>query len=124
MCGIVGYLGKSTKAKTLINILKKLEYRGYDSSGIASLEDGKITTFKQVGNIQKLDSSVPEEFETSCLIAHTRWATHGKPTEVNAHPHSSCDGVWTLVHNGIIENFDKLKNKLKNKKNKQNKNNI
>lgn len=115
MCGIVGYLGKSTKAKTLINILKKLEYRGYDSSGIASLKDGKITTFKQVGNIQKLDSSVPDEFETSCLVAHTRWATHGKPTEVNAHPHSSCDGVWTLVHNGIIENFDKLKNKLKNK---------
>lgn len=115
MCGIVGYLGKQTKAKKLINILKKLEYRGYDSSGIASLEDGKITTFKEVGNIQKLDSSVPENFETSCLVAHTRWATHGEPTEVNAHPHSSFLGVWTLVHNGIIENYGKLKNKLKNK---------
>ena len=115
MCGIVGYVGKKTKAKKLIKVLKKLEYRGYDSSGIASLEDSQVKTFKQTGSIKNLEQIVPDEYETSCLIAHTRWATHGKPTELNAHPHSSNESEWTIVHNGIIENYKEIKAKLKSK---------
>ncbi len=115
MCGIVGYLGTKTKANFLINILKKLEYRGYDSSGISCLDDGEFSIFKEVGNIKNLQQIVPENFETSCLVAHTRWATHGEPSCLNAHPHSSCGGIWTIVHNGIIENYQVLKDALSKK---------
>lgn len=112
MCGIVGYLGKKKKAKEIIENLQNLEYRGYDSSGIAVLENKKIVSFKQVGCISELKKEVPEALETTCAIAHTRWATHGKSTVVNAHPHSSDDGKWTLVHNGIVENYLELKQEL------------
>lgn len=113
MCGIVGYLGKKTKAKDIIGKLKKLEYRGYDSAGIAVMENGKVDCFKEVGCIANLENAVPDTLETECAIAHTRWATHGKPTTKNAHPHSSNKGMWTLVHNGIIENYLELKQNLK-----------
>ncbi len=113
MCGIVGYLGKKTKAKEIIGKLKKLEYRGYDSAGIAVMENGKVDCFKEVGCIANLEKAVPDTLETECAIAHTRWATHGKPTTKNAHPHSSNKGMWTLVHNGIIENYLELKQNLK-----------
>ena len=112
MCGIVGYIGKRKNLKDIIGKLKKLEYRGYDSSGIATAEKGKITCFKEVGCIDNLSKTVPDELQTSCAIAHTRWATHGKPLTKNAHPHSSNSGDWSLVHNGIIENYLELKENL------------
>ena len=114
MCGIVGYKGNTKSLKFVISTLKKLEYRGYDSAGVASLKNGKIETFKESGNISKLDAVVPETFETNCSIAHTRWATHGKPNQLNAHPHSSKNQTWTIVHNGIIENYLSLKENLIN----------
>ena len=112
MCGIVGYIGKKKNLKEIIGTLKKLEYRGYDSSGIASAEDGVVTCYKEVGCIDNLSTAVPEDAQTTCAIAHTRWATHGKPLTKNAHPHASNGGLWTLVHNGIIENYLKLKENL------------
>ena len=89
MCGIVGYVGKKKNLKDIIKTLKKLEYRGYDSSGIATVEKEKVTCFKEVGCIDNLLNAVPENLQTTCAIAHTRWATHGKPLTKNAHPHSS-----------------------------------
>ena len=115
MCGIVGYLGKKQNSKKIIEKLKKLEYRGYDSAGIAVMENGKVDCFKQVGCIDNLEKEVPDDLETTCAIAHTRWATHGKATTNNAHPHSSNGGQWTIVHNGIIENYLELKQGLKQK---------
>lgn len=113
MCGIVGYIGKKKNSKQIIEKLKKLEYRGYDSAGIAVVDNGKIDCFKEVGCIDNLDKKLPESLETTCAIAHTRWATHGKSTVINAHPHSSNNGTWTLVHNGIIENYLEKKQNLK-----------
>lgn len=113
MCGIVGYIGKKKNSKQIIEKLKKLEYRGYDSAGIAVVNDGKIDCYKEVGCIDNLDKKLPEELDTTCAIAHTRWATHGKSTIVNAHPHSSNNGTWMLVHNGIIENYLEKKQNLK-----------
>lgn len=113
MCGIVGYLGKKKNVREIIGTLKKLEYRGYDSAGIAVMENNKVESFKEVGCIANLEKSVPNKLETECAIAHTRWATHGKPTTKNAHPHSSNGGTWTIVHNGIIENYLELKQNLK-----------
>lgn len=115
MCGIVGYVGRSRSAKWFVNVLKKLEYRGYDSAGLASLENGKFTLFKEVGNISELEKIVPEEQNITCAIAHTRWATHGKPTKENAHPHMSKEKEWAVVHNGIVENYLDLKQQLKTK---------
>ena len=115
MCGIVGYLGKKKNSKKIIEKLENLEYRGYDSAGIAVLKDDKLVCYKQVGCISELKKEVPDNLETTCAIAHTRWATHGKSTVVNAHPHASNDGLWTLVHNGIVENFLELKQTLKGK---------
>ena len=112
MCGIVGYIGKSRSLKSIVQVLKKLEYRGYDSSGVlAMLENEKYCMVKKIGNISNLENAVPDS-ECKVAIAHTRWATHGKPTEENAHPHSSCNGVWSVVHNGIIENYLEIKSKL------------
>lgn len=113
MCGIVGYLGKKRNAKDVLDKLKKLEYRGYDSSGIAAYENGKIECFKEIGFISNLEKNMPKKLETECAIAHTRWATHGNPTVKNAHPHCSNNGTWVLVHNGIIENYLELKQNLK-----------
>ena len=112
MCGIVGYIGKKTECKHIIEKLKRLEYRGYDSAGIATVEDGKIICYKQSGPISNLETIIPENLETKCAIAHTRWATHGSTTQENAHPHSSKSGKWTIVHNGIIENYIELRNNL------------
>ena len=112
MCGIVGYIGEKNPIEVLINGLKNLEYRGYDSAGIALKNESQIQVIKSVGKIANLEEKIKaENLITSHLgIAHTRWATHGKPTEENAHPHTV--GKVTLVHNGIIENADELRNKL------------
>lgn len=113
MCGLIGYLGKKKKVKDLIGKLKRLEYRGYDSSGIALVNSGKVNCYKEVGCIDNLEKILPNTLETECAVAHTRWATHGKPSTKNAHPHSSNNGAWTIVHNGIIENYIELKQELK-----------
>ena len=114
MCGIIGYIGEKNPVEVLINGLKSLEYRGYDSSGIALKEKDEIEVIKSVGKIVNLEEKIKskEILESHVGIAHTRWATHGKPTEENAHPHTS--GRVTLVHNGIIENTEELREKLKN----------
>ena len=116
MCGIVGYIGKQNTSKILIDGLKELEYRGYDSAGIAILENDKLDVFKAVGKIANLEAKVEtssydsQNINFSIGIGHTRWATHGKPTELNAHPHL---GEYSyVVHNGIIENYKELKDEL------------
>ena len=113
MCGIVGYVGRKTSFLNIANILQRLEYRGYDSAGISSLKNGKFNIIKNKGNISKLKEKITDKEEGSCLIAHTRWATHGEVNEINAHPHASQNNVWTIVHNGIIENFNEIKEQLK-----------
>ena len=112
MCGIIGYIGKSHPKDILIDGLKNLEYRGYDSSGIALKNKEDIQIIKSVGKIVNLEDKINslDLIESNMGIAHTRWATHGKPTEVNAHPHQV--GNVTIVHNGIIENAEELRNKL------------
>lgn len=111
MCGIVGYIGNNVE-KVLIKKLKKLEYRGYDSAGIAVGANDGFSVFKAKGEIKNLESIVKETKGATAGIGHTRWATHGKPDEINAHPHISSDKKWVLVHNGIIENYGELKEKL------------
>lgn len=112
MCGIVAYVGNQTAREILLEGLKRLEYRGYDSSGIAILNSLPYLA-KAVGKVAFLDQRVSEDRpEGSIGIAHTRWATHGRPTEINAHPHTDCSGRVFLVHNGIIENYQALKKKL------------
>ncbi|MBR6778891.1 MAG: glutamine--fructose-6-phosphate transaminase (isomerizing) [Clostridia bacterium] len=112
MCGIVGYIGNKTIDKELVDGLKLLEYRGYDSAGVAVLKNDKIYTTKAEGNISCLEKILKNEENATVGIAHTRWATHGKPSINNAHPHISSDKEWAVVHNGIIENFGQLKNDL------------
>jgi len=112
MCGIVGYLGKNQALPVLLDGLRRLEYRGYDSSGIAVL-DQVIFSEKAVGKIINLEEKLAgKKIVGSLGIAHTRWATHGEPSEVNAHPHCDCRGKLWVVHNGIIENYQELKNEL------------
>lgn len=112
MCGIIGYTGKSEATPVLIDGLKRLEYRGYDSSGIA-IKNDKVVVIKEKGRIDNLIRSVEEAKPCgSTGIGHTRWATHGVPDRINAHPHTSQNGIVTLVHNGIIENYIDLKNEL------------
>ncbi len=116
MCGIVGYNGKNKAVNILLDGLEKLEYRGYDSAGIA-IRDKEIEIFKAKGKLVNLkDKIADKELNGTCGIGHTRWATHGEPSENNAHPHSSNDGSITLVHNGIIENYHELIDKLKKHK--------
>jgi len=123
MCGIIGYVGKKHILDVLTNGLKKLEYRGYDSSGLAVLEETNILFHRAVGKVDNMVSTLPEKFKkvynnkqqndkVYTGVAHTRWATHGKPTEENAHPHTDCKKEFVIVHNGIIENFVQLKSKL------------
>ncbi len=109
MCGIVGYIGQNDTKDVLLNGLEKLEYRGYDSAGIAMLNDNGMNLFKVKGRIAALRGRVDESVESTMGIGHTRWATHGVPSATNAHPHQSTTGRFTLVHNGVIENFQDLK---------------
>ena len=113
MCGIVGYVGPKKAVPILLSGLKRLEYRGYDSSGIAVHVNGEIVIEKKVGKIVNLENALEgKEYQATVGIAHTRWATHGEPTEVNAHPHSDSSCRLALVHNGIIENYAQLRNEL------------
>lgn len=116
MCGIVGYIGKNNATKLVLEGLKKLEYRGYDSAGLSMIRDNKLVTFKKKGRIKVLEDSFDqEEFSSNICIGHTRWATHGEPNEINAHPHLSTDEKISVVHNGIIENYLELRNDLTKK---------
>ncbi len=116
MCGIVGYLGTKDAVPILVNGLKRLEYRGYDSAGIAILQNGKIAVVKEVGKINKLEGALEKNAPHGIMgIGHTRWATHGQPNQVNAHPHSDSNGNILLIHNGIIENYSVLKKALEQK---------
>lgn len=111
MCGIIGYIGKKRHAlPILIDGLKSLEYRGYDSAGVAYLKNGKIEIIKSLGGIDNLENKISMNEECNIGIGHTRWATHGVPNEINCHPHRA--GKITLVHNGIIENYSDLKGDL------------
>ncbi|MEE2747912.1 MAG: glutamine--fructose-6-phosphate transaminase (isomerizing) [Candidatus Thermoplasmatota archaeon] len=111
MCGIIGYIGGKQATPFLIEGLRRLEYRGYDSSGIA-VKNGDISVHKRTGKVADLESIIPKKIQGTCGIAHTRWATHGGVTDENAHPHCSADGKIALVHNGIIENARALRNRL------------
>ena len=113
MCGIVGYIGAETATPILISGLKRLEYRGYDSAGVTIQENGRLETRKAPGKITELEKVVASQGEPTghVGIAHTRWATHGVPSERNAHPHISHDGI-AIVHNGIIENYHELRREL------------
>lgn len=113
MCGIIGYIGQKSVVPVLINGLKRLEYRGYDSSGIAAVVDGRVKISKEAGKISRLEKLLQGETSTSTVgIGHTRWATHGEPTRTNAHPHFGCNDNLALIHNGIIENYNTLKQEL------------
>ncbi len=112
MCGIVGCVGKEHGREYIINGLKTLDYRGYDSAGVAFLKQNHIEIYKDAGKVDYINSLIPSEESGEVLIGHTRWATHGKPNKVNSHPHLSYDGKFAIVHNGVIENFVELKKKL------------
>ena len=112
MCGIIGYIGKKEAFPIIIKGLKWLEYRGYDSAGVALL-NGSLEVYKKKGKVVELENfALTQNHGGSIGIGHTRWATHGEPNDVNAHPHNSMNGIFTLVHNGIIENYAKLKEDL------------
>ncbi|MDD4099479.1 MAG: glutamine--fructose-6-phosphate transaminase (isomerizing) [Candidatus Cloacimonetes bacterium] len=114
MCGIVGYIGHRSALPIVIEALKRLEYRGYDSSGTALIHNGELQVYKKKGKIIELERSLPEpsKCDSNIAIAHTRWATHGEPNEINAHPHPDCANSLAIVHNGIIENYKVLKQQL------------
>src|SRR5438477_2776204 len=119
MCGIIAYIGRKIAQPLLIEGLKRLEYRGYDSAGIAVIDEkGQMHIRRAVGRISVLESSIEEKGglpKAKVGMAHTRWATHGAPTEVNAHPHTDDTGRIAIVHNGIIENYAALKQLLTEK---------
>ena len=113
MCGIVGYIGSKQASQLLVNALKKLEYRGYDSAGIAIIGENDILVRKCKGALKFLEQKIADEtIKGSVGIGHTRWATHGEPSDTNSHPHTSMDGSISIVHNGIIENYAEIKAKL------------
>lgn len=109
MCGIVGYIGNQDAKEILLKGLEKLEYRGYDSAGIAVRNEEGIKVFKEKGRIAELREKVDGDVKAKTGIGHTRWATHGKPSVINAHPHTSTSGRFTLVHNGVIENYEEVR---------------
>src|SRR6202047_4144326 len=114
MCGIIGIVGQEAAAPQLIDALKRLEYRGYDSAGVATLEGGALTRRRAEGKLKNLESRLLREPLFGTIgIGHTRWATHGRPTENNAHPHAT--EKLAVVHNGIIENFSELRRELEAK---------
>ncbi len=113
MCGIVGYTGAERAQGILIEGLTRLEYRGYDSAGVAIQEGGALEVVCRKGKVGELSRTLEDfDLKGTCGIGHTRWATHGKPSEANAHPHTSCAGDIAIVHNGIIENFAELRDEL------------
>lgn len=115
MCGIVGTVGEKALRSYLIEGLRSLEYRGYDSAGTSFLSEGKLTTYRLPGRVADLDALVPPTMAAQAGIGHTRWATHGEPNLTNAHPHTSNRGLFTLVHNGVIDNYRFLRKKLETK---------
>jgi len=116
MCGIFGYIGEKNPLQVCLRGLKQLEYRGYDSAGISGIFEGRLLTFKEASKVNYLeDKVIPKDLKMEIAIGHTRWATHGKPTLLNAHPHSDGKNSLALVHNGVIENYETLKEMLKNK---------
>jgi len=113
MCGIVGYIGKQKALPIIIEGLKRLEYRGYDSAGVATVGNGEILVTRMSGKVSELEKALPQDLDNGSLaLGHTRWATHGEPTERNAHPHIDCENKIALVHNGIIENYQAIRTKL------------
>ncbi len=113
MCGIVGYIGPRNVKDVVVGGLAKLEYRGYDSAGVAALADGNIRIVKAVGRLSNLEEKLAEmPISGHIAIGHTRWATHGKPSDENAHPHQDCSGRFAIVHNGIVENYLSLREEL------------
>src|SRR5688572_19515019 len=115
MCGIVAYVGHRQAHDVVIKGLKRLEYRGYDSAGIALLNGG-LNVYKKKGKVSELETHLQGKHLNSPIgIGHTRWATHGEPNDVNAHPHYSASGKLAIIHNGIIENYSSLKQELINK---------
>ena len=114
MCGIVGYVGRKKATDFLIDGLSKLEYRGYDSAGIAVVEGGEVTVIKHKGRLSNLEKALSNKAVEGCVgIGHTRWATHGEPSDRNSHPHQSSKSDIRVVHNGIIENYLELREWLK-----------
>jgi glucosamine--fructose-6-phosphate aminotransferase (isomerizing) len=112
MCGIVGYIGRQDAAPILVEGLHRLEYRGYDSAGIAVVRSGALRLYKSRGKVRELERILPETLKGAPGIAHTRWATHGEPSDRNAHPHTDAANRFAIVHNGIIENSDELRAQL------------
>src|SRR5512138_555159 len=112
MCGIVGYVGKRDAGAILMEGLHRLEYRGYDSAGVACARNNKLTVYKAKGKVRELERQLPAQLKGTPGIAHTRWATHGEPSDRNAHPHCDGSGRIAIVHNGIIENAEALRARL------------
>src|ERR1700753_2164013 len=112
MCGIVGYIGRQDAAPILVEGLHRLEYRGYDSAGAGGVRKGALRLFQRRGKVRELERLLPEPLKGSPGIAHTRWATHGEPSDRNAHPHTDAANRFAIVHNGIIENSTELRAQL------------
>src|SRR5512147_1028254 len=113
MCGIIGYIGPKDVVPVLIDGLRRLEYRGYDSAGVAVVDHGAVELRRSAGKLSKLEDVIDHyPISGQYGVGHTRWATHGRPTEENAHPHRDCSGKIVVVHNGIIENYLELKASL------------
>ncbi len=113
MCGIIGYIGKRKATEVIMNGLKRVEYRGYDSAGISIIEDGKLVTIKKSGRLNELNKLIDHnKYSSNIGFGHTRWATHGEPNDINAHPHLDNSGKVSIIHNGIIENYSALKSLL------------
>src|SRR5947208_13527899 len=114
MCGIVGYVGPDQALPIVLEGLRRLEYRGYDSAGVAVIDGRSLSVVKRAGKLGELEGALGEETSLpgSVGMGHTRWATHGAPTDQNAHPHLDCTGRVAVIHNGIIENFQGLKTRL------------
>src|SRR5438874_7702081 len=117
MCGIVGYVGARPALDVVVEGLRRLEYRGYDSAGVAVIEDGRLQIAKKAGRLENLEKYIAGEapsrsFAGSTAMGHTRWATHGAPNDRNAHPHTDGTGRVAVIHNGIIENFAELRREL------------
>jgi len=117
MCGIVGYTGPRAAGPILLEGLRRLEYRGYDSAGIALVtESGELFVEKRAGKLANLTTALLDRTPNAGIgLAHTRWATHGRPNDLNAHPHVDCTGAITVIHNGIIENFRELRDGLESR---------